>query len=232
MTLRPLLPVAHWEVTQVTGHGGSTFLAKTRIPKGFAVTPSHLQKADLRREGLALRARLAAETPHAAAAVAQRVLALLKPSSSTIIAGYVTIGSELDCAPVLDAVAAAGATVVLPVTAGQGVRLLFRTWRPGDDLERGPFGTSHPISGAPVAEPDTVLVPLLAFDAVGHRLGYGAGYYDRTLAALRQARPIRAVGLAYDGQEIGLMPADASDQPLDAVLTNSRTLIFNPALAG
>ena len=229
--------MAHWEVTQVNGHGGSTFLRKTglnktRIPKGFAVTPPHLQKADLRRQGLALRARLATEAPHAAAAVAQRVLALLKPTSSTIIAGYVTIGSELDCAPALDAVTAAGATIVLPVAAGQGVRLLFRVWQPGDELEPGPFGTSHPKPGAPVAEPDALLVPLLAFDAVGHRLGYGAGYYDRSLAALRLARPIRAIGLAYDGQEIATIPADPNDQPLDAVVTDSRTLIFNPALAG
>ncbi len=196
------------------------------------MTPPHLQKADLRREGLALRTRLSVETPRAAAAVAERVLALLTPVTGTIIAGYVTIGSELDCAPVLDALSATGATVVLPVTAGQGIRLLFRTWRPGDALERGPFGTAHPLPGAPVAEPDTVLVPLLAFDAVGHRLGYGAGYYDRTLAALRLARPIRAIGLAFDGQEISAMPAEASDQPLDAVVTERRTLIFNPAMAG
>jgi 5-formyltetrahydrofolate cyclo-ligase len=147
------------------------------------------------------------------------------------IAGYVTIGSELDCAPALAAFAGAGATVVLPVTAGQGIRLQFRVWKPGEALERGPFGTSHPTAGAAVAEPDTVLVPLLAFDGTGHRLGYGAGYYDRTLAALRLARPIRAIGLAFDGQEIPQVPADGTDQPLDAVITESRTLVFTSDLA-
>ncbi len=227
--------MAHWEVTQVTGHGGSTFFSagagRLFTRKARRVTPPHLQKADLRREGLVLRTRLAAQSPQAAAAVARRVIDFLKPTSSMTIAGYVTIGSELDCAPVLQALVEAGATVVLPVTAGQGIRLLFRTWRPGDELERGPFGTSHPLPGAPVAEPDTLLVPLLAFDGVGQRLGYGAGYYDRTLAALRLARPIRAIGLAYDGQEIATIPADPSDQPLDAIVTDSRTLIFNPALA-
>jgi 5-formyltetrahydrofolate cyclo-ligase len=194
------------------------------------VTPD-LSKADLRRRSLALRATLAAQGAGAAEAVARRLAGSLGTAAAAgmTIAGYVTIGSELDSRPALETLAAAGATLVLPVTAGQGQRLQFRVWRVGEPLERGPFGTSHPCDRAAVLEPAVVLVPLLAFDRSGRRLGYGAGYYDRTLQALRQAGQVTAIGLAFDGQEVAALPDDPNDQPLDRVVTETRTLDFAPA---
>jgi 5-formyltetrahydrofolate cyclo-ligase len=104
--------------------------------------------------------------------------------------------------------------------------LIFRGWRHGDALESGPFGTAHPPARAPLVEPDTLLLPLIAFDAGGNRLGYGAGYYDRTVAALRRQRKMLVVGLAYDEQEVPEVPVGAHDQRLDGIVTDRRTLWF------
>lgn len=168
--------------------------------------------------------------PEAAQAVMDQVLAELDPRGK-IIAGYWPIGDELDCRPVLEALSAAGAQVALPVVAGQGHALIFRTWKPGDALEQGPFGTLHPAVKAPIVQPRVILVPLIAFDLMGHRLGYGAGYYDRTIAALRAQGAtkgtVTAIGLGYDVQRVDAVPADAHDQQLDGVITNSGTLWFD-----
>lgn len=184
-------------------------------------------KAALRRVMLERRrtAHMAGAS-ETAAEVARSVLETV-PAQDKIIAGYWPLGDELDCRPALEALAQAGATVALPVAAGQGHALVFRQWRPGDPLERGPFGTKHPGSKAAVVDPETLLVPLLAFDLAGHRLGYGAGYYDRTISALRAVRKITAIGLAYDVQRVETVHADAHDQPLDGVITANGVLWFD-----
>ena len=184
-------------------------------------------KAALRRVMLERRrtAHMAGAS-ETAAEVARSVLETV-PVQDKIIAGYWPLGDELDCRPALEALAQAGATVALPVAAGQGHALVFRQWRPGDPLERGPFGTMHPGSKAAVVDPETLLVPLLAFDLAGHRLGYGAGYYDRTISALRAVRKITAIGLAYDVQRVDTVHADAHDQPLDGVITANGVLWFD-----
>ena len=102
--------------------------------------------------------------------------------------------------------------------------LVFHAWAVGDDLARGTLGTSEPMPGAAVVVPTLLFVPLAGFDARGGRIGYGAGYYDATLAALRAARPVVAVGLAYDLQEVEAVPREPHDQRLDAVVTETRTL--------
>jgi 5-formyltetrahydrofolate cyclo-ligase len=119
-----------------------------------------------------------------------------------------------------------GLTIALPVVAGQGLVLIFRSWLEGEPMDSGPFGTSHPSVRAPVVEPDTLLVPLIAFDRRGHRLGYGAGYYDRTVGALRKQRSVLAIGFAYDEQEVDAVPAAPHDQVLDGIVTDRRTLWF------
>lgn len=178
----------------------------------------------LRRAALARRRDLHAGIgSEAAAAVAKRVLAEIAPRGNKI-AGYWPIGDELDCRPALAALKAAGAEVALPVAAGQGEVLIFRSWSPGDALDGGPFGTAHPTPRAAVVVPEVLLLPLLAFDAGGRRLGYGAGYYDRTIAALRRDRRVLAVGLAYDGQEVETVPVGRHDQAMDGVITDLRTL--------
>lgn len=184
-------------------------------------------KAVLRRAMLERRRLVHRETgADAARAVAEHILAEIDPKGKNI-AGYWPLGDELDCRPALAALVAAGATVALPVVACQGHALVFRTWAPGDALEQGPFGTMHPSARAPVVCPQIILVPLIAFDLTGQRLGYGAGYYDRTINALRTKGQLTAIGLAYDAQRVDAVPADVHDQELDAVITGSGTLWFN-----
>jgi len=107
----------------------------------------------------------------------------------------------------------------LPIIDGQGLPLRFRAWRPGDPVQPGALGTSEPSPDAAEFVPDLVLVPLLAFDRRRHRLGYGAGFYDRTLASLRARGSVLAVGVAFAAQEFPDVPIDGWDEPLDLVLT-------------
>jgi 5-formyltetrahydrofolate cyclo-ligase len=187
-------------------------------------------KAALRREVMARRRAVhAARGNEAAFALAVRICKEISAKGKKV-AGYWPLGDEIDCRPALTALKTAGAEVALPVVAGQGQVLIFRAWSPGDVLDPGPFGTAHPGTRAAIVAPTLLLLPLIAFDATGHRLGYGAGYYDRTVAALRRERPILAVGIAYDEQEVDAVPADLHDQRMDAVITDTRMLCFNEAL--
>ena len=124
----------------------------------------------------------------------------------------------------LDALATAGAQVVLPVMAGADLPLGFREWRAGDELLPGAFGVREPADDARVLTPDIVVAPLLAFDVAGNRLGYGGGYYDRTLRDLRAGGAIIAVGVGYDEQEISSVPGHTGDEILDMIITDRRTL--------
>lgn len=143
--------------------------------------------------------------------------ALITPD--TIIAGYMPIGSELDCLPLLNRLAAASVPVCLPVVAAPGAPLIFRRWLPDDPLVTGTFGISEPTAAAQEVSPQALLVPMLAFDRHGHRLGYGGGYYDRTLKALRAAGDVVAIGVAFAGQLRDKVPVAETDQPLDWILT-------------
>ena len=137
----------------------------------------------------------------------------------TIFAGYMPIGSEIDCLPLLNRLAAAGVPVCLPVVAAPNAPLIFRRWLPDDPLVTGSFGISEPTEAAQELSPQAVLVPMLAFDREGHRLGYGGGYYDRTLKALRAAGEVLAIGVAFAGQLRDKLPVADDDQPLDWILT-------------
>lgn len=136
-----------------------------------------------------------------------------------IVSAYLPMRTEIDPLPLLAAMVAAGLTTALPIVPGRGVPLLFRRWRPGDPVVVAGFGTREPPASCPLVEPDLLLVPLLAFDPTGYRLGYGGGYYDRTLAGLRGAGAITAIGLAFAEQEVDAVPHLDYDQPLDGVLT-------------
>jgi 5-formyltetrahydrofolate cyclo-ligase len=136
-----------------------------------------------------------------------------------IVAGYWPIKGELDSRPLLSALAARGRTLALPVVIAEGAPLEFRGWSPGTALIPAGFGTSVPPPGAPILVPGLVLVPLLAFDDALRRLGYGRGYYDITLRALRAAGPVTAIGLAFADQHYASVAPDPWDEPLDAVLT-------------
>jgi 5-formyltetrahydrofolate cyclo-ligase len=134
------------------------------------------------------------------------------------VAGYLPIRDEIDPRPALAALAEEGLAVCVPVIEGPGLPLRFVRWAPGDATRIGVFGVEVPLDGAP-AEPDLLLVPLLAFDARGHRLGYGGGFYDRTIAALRARRRVVALGLAYAAQRVGLVPDAETDMRLDGIVT-------------
>lgn len=147
--------------------------------------------------------------------------AAMEEGAHKVVAGYWPLGSELDVRPLMTRLAEAGFDIALPVTRAVDLPLEFRRWRPGDALERGAHGISQPVASAPVIMPTLLLVPLLAFDAGGWRLGYGAGYYDRTLAELR-GRLLKmplAIGIAYAVQEMVSLPHHAGDQRLDGVVT-------------
>ncbi len=158
--------------------------------------------------------------PDASEALIARFPAALVPPGG-VVAGYVPFHSEIDPRPLMRALAARCARLCLPVapTRGSDAPLSFRAWREGEPLERGGFGVPEPEPGAALVGPDLLLVPLLAFDRAGGRLGYGAGHYDRTLAILRARRPIIALGLAYAAQEVERVPTEPHDARLDGIVT-------------
>ncbi len=141
------------------------------------------------------------------------------PASDAVISAYWPMGDELDVSPLLRHLHGAGHVCALPAVVTRGEALVFRVWHPGMDLERGALGTRHPPAAAATVTPEVVLAPLLAFDAEGYRLGYGGGYYDRTLAGLRGAGPVLAIGIAFAAQQVDKAPRTEYDQPLDWIVT-------------
>ncbi|MGU9961776.1 MAG: 5-formyltetrahydrofolate cyclo-ligase [Candidatus Puniceispirillales bacterium WSBS_2018_MAG_OTU23] len=139
-----------------------------------------------------------------------------------VIAGYWPIKTEIDPRPVMLALAKRGMTTALPRTPAPAAALTFHQWRDGDDLVGGLYGTSEPKPDAPICTPTLLLVPMLAFDDDGFRLGYGGGFYDRSLAVLKQSgNRVFALGIAYDSQRVDELPLAPHDVKLDGVLTGS-----------
>ena len=184
------------------------------------------EKATLRAAALAARDALSGEQRTAAArAVALRGLPI-EIAPGTVVAGYSPIRSELDPAPLMLELAAAGARLALPAIAARGQALRFRVFHPGDRLLPGSLGILEPSPAAAEIVPDIVLVPLAAFDPTGHRIGYGAGHYDRTLAHLRKSKAVTAIGLGFAAQQVEAIPALQHDVALDYVLTESKLFDF------
>jgi 5-formyltetrahydrofolate cyclo-ligase len=176
-------------------------------------------KADLRKAALARREALpAAERQAAAEAIAARGFPL-SIGPGAIVSGYMPLKSELNPVPLMRKLAAAGAQLALPVVAGRGKPLIMRAYAFGQALDSGQWGIREPKPDAPEAAPDILLVPLAAFDRAGRRIGYGAGYYDVTIARLRGMKSVVAIGLAYAAQEVPEVPTTPRDARLDLVLT-------------
>jgi 5-formyltetrahydrofolate cyclo-ligase len=185
--------------------------------------PPAERKAALRDEIKARRAALhPAEVEAAGRGIARHVLTGLPWPERPRVSVFWSLPGELDTRPLLHCLHWLGAVPLLPRVRGRGRPLAFHPWSPDAPLVRGPLGLREPPADAPEAVPDIVLAPLLAFDREGRRLGYGAGYYDLTFAALAEAghRPFRC-GLALAAQEVDEVPETASDVRLEAVVTES-----------
>jgi 5-formyltetrahydrofolate cyclo-ligase len=192
----------------------------------MSVTPAPVSKSDLRAAGLTARDGLSdAQRAAAALAVAARGLPF-EFAPGSIVSGYSPIRSEIDPVPLMRALAEKGARLALPAVMARGKSLAFRAWSAGDRLMLGPLGILEPSPAAAELIPDIMLVPLAAFDRAGHRIGYGAGHYDYTLAHVRKMKPIVAIGVAFAVQEIEAVPALPHDVALDYVLTETRAFDF------
>jgi len=148
------------------------------------------------------------------------ILAHEQISKAQIIAGYWPMAGELDIRPLLQAFENRNQQLVLPVVSQKACPLIFQKWNFGDDLIAGAHGTKQPVKAADILQPDLVIVPLLAFDRKGGRLGFGGGYYDRTLVELKAVR----VGVGYDEQQVDAVPMDEFDQRLDWIVTPTRVI--------
>ncbi len=193
------------------------------------ITAPQIQKLRQRQEAGARRDALPAQARKAAAeAIAARPFPL-PIAPGLIVSGFMPLNSEINPLPLMHKLAAAGAQLALPAIAGRGKPLVMRAWQFGAPLDRGQWGIREPKVEAPEVEPDIVLVPLLAFDRAGYRLGYGAGYYDMTITRLRGLKKISAIGIAFAVQEVAKVPTTERDAQLDLVLTERETIDLREA---
>jgi 5-formyltetrahydrofolate cyclo-ligase len=185
-------------------------------------------KALLRNDALARRGIIA---PAARAAFSRRLaedgVRLARLWRPEVVSVFYPIRDEPDTLLLLTALADEGFATALPVVVGRGAALVFRRWRPGESTRAGAMSIREPVEDAPIVEPDLLFVPLACFDRRGHRIGYGAGYYDRTLTNLRAMKPVHAIGVAYGICEVAAVPYEAHDQTLDAVVTEQETIFFS-----
>jgi 5-formyltetrahydrofolate cyclo-ligase len=156
--------------------------------------------------------------------VAARALEESAVPASQPVSAYWPKGDELDPRPLMAALDALGHNIGLPIVVRRGAPLLFRRWQPGDDLTPAGYGLFEPAVDQGRVIPQVLFVPLLAFDRDGYRLGYGGGFYDRSLAELRSAGAVLAIGLAYAGQEVARVPRGPEDQRLDRIVTETETI--------
>jgi 5-formyltetrahydrofolate cyclo-ligase len=175
----------------------------------------------IRRQGLGEEDRRAA-----AAALLDRYELERPAAMRGVVSGFWPIKDEIDIRPLMVYLHGEGCQLALPVVHGRGQRLSFRAWRPDEPLESGVFGTLQPSASCETLEPDILLVPLLACDPEGWRLGYGGGFYDRTLEDLRRRRKVTAIGVGFDHQFVPDVPHGADDQRLDWLLTDRRACAF------
>ena len=193
----------------------------------MSVPPPHIDepasaKAQLRKQAARIRQQEADNHPDAAEKLAAYCQLLLDRFGRGVYAAYLPIRSEISPLPLIVSLHYAGASTVMPVTPADGQPLSFRRWAVGDALEDGPYGTRQPLARGISVLPDVILAPLLAFDSAGWRLGYGGGFYDRTIADFAvRGRKTSVIGLAYDGQKLDKVPVGPYDMPMDAVLCPS-----------
>ncbi len=185
-------------------------------------------KAELRRASLIRRRSVTSELrTRLSERLLREGLRLARRWSPAVVSGFHPIRDEPDVLALLGALVADGLDVALPVVRARETHLDFRLWRPGEPTALGPMGIPEPLASAPAVDPDLLFTPLACFDRRGGRVGYGAGYYDRTLARLRAMKTNRAVGVAYGLCEVPAVPYEAHDQPLDAIVTEQETIFVS-----
>ena len=184
-------------------------------------------KRILRGAMLAWRGGLSEEERRAAAMGLVEIWRYEQPvEPPAIVSGFWPMAEELDIRPLMIELINQGCQIALPVVVAKKQPLVFRAWRPGDPLEAGAFGTLQPTARRAVVEPEVLIVPLLAVDEEGWRLGYGGGFYDRTLEALRVRKRVTAIGVGFNEQVVPEVPHDPNDQRLDWLLTDKRACAF------
>ena len=184
------------------------------------------RKATARKEGFARRKAAHEVRGDCASRATGHLLSYVASlGEKRVIAGYMPIRTEIDVLPAMTALHELGHRICVPVIVRPGLPLSFREWTPESELVSGPFGAAIPRAGDWLA-PELLIVPLVTYDAQGFRLGYGGGYYDRSLELLRKKKPVLAVGYAYSAQ-LGEVPVESTDQRLDAVVTEKGLLRFS-----
>ncbi len=183
------------------------------------------QKKAARADAAAIR-KLAHEAlgSHAGLALASHEFPVKPEAGKSVVSAFHPFRTEIDTRPLLGKLVADGWTTALPIIMGAGLPLVFRRWFPGEPTISADMNIMRPLDDAPEVEPDVLIVPLLAFDAQGFRVGYGGGFYDRTLAVLRAKKKITAIGVGYSAQQVPHVPHDELDQPVDFVMTETGVL--------
>jgi 5-formyltetrahydrofolate cyclo-ligase len=193
------------------------------------LTPNQIEKAELRAAALAKREAMPAQQrADAASTIAARDFPV-PVAKGAIVSGFSPMKSEINPIPLMRKLFDAGAQLALPVIVGRGKPLIMRAWKFGDPFKAGQWGIREPVAEAPEVYPDILIVPLAAFDRRGHRIGFGAGYYDMTIAALRAKKKVTAVGIAFSVQEIERVPSTDRDARLDFMLTEREVIDFRSA---
>ena len=203
------------DARHAAGHDETKMAQSTSIDE---LKASIRTAAQVRRDALPAEARQAA-----AEAIAARAFPLAI-APTTIVSGFMALKSEINPLPLMQKLSATGAQLALPAIAGRGKPLIMRAWAFGAPLDRGQWGIREPKADAPEVDPDIIIVPLLAFDRAGHRIGYGAGYYDMTIGRLRALKTVTAVGIAFAAQEVPQVPTTPRDARLDLVLTEREAI--------
>ena len=181
----------------------------------------------MRQEALARRLEALQQNSNAAQNLCEHFLRDVTIPDNAIVAGYSQYNNEMDAAPLLHALHARGCALALPVIVGKGKSLVFRAYAPDDPLAAGlMLNIQEPLNDKPLVEPTVLVVPLLAFDTKGYRLGYGGGFYDRTINVLRQKGDVLVVGVAFANQQVSEVPIGVFDAKLDAVATDKGILRF------
>jgi len=181
------------------------------------------EKQAARKAAMAQRKRAHEAADGAGKVAAQHLLTWLENQPKLrVISGYMPIHTELDILPAMHALHENGHALCVPVIMGKAMPLRFSAWTPETKMVKGPFGAMVP-ERSQWLRPELLLCPMLAFDATGQRMGYGGGFYDRSIAALA---PVRALGFAYAAQKVDTLPHEPTDMPLEGVITEKG--LFSP----